>query len=111
MEVDVIEYRVGDDKVHAPRKLPGLHHVSDVTLKRGITGDLSLWEWVQRTLVGDPDRRAVQIRLIDARAEPVLSFRLHEAWPVAFTGPTLVAGGSQVAVETLVLCHERLEIV
>jgi T4-like virus tail tube protein gp19 len=34
MEIGVAEYRNGNDRENAPRKLPGLARVADVTLKR-----------------------------------------------------------------------------
>ena len=38
MSVDVIEYRNGNEKENSVRKLTGLTHVDDVTLRRGIVG-------------------------------------------------------------------------
>ena len=44
MEIDVIEYRNGNDVER--RKLPGLRRYSNVVLKRGVTGSLGLYEWI-----------------------------------------------------------------
>ena len=61
MSVDVIEYRNGNEKENNPRKLTGLARVSDVTLKRGIIGSLSLYQWLDQIRNGDqaalPQRR------------------------------------------------------
>jgi phage tail-like protein len=43
--VDVIEYRNGNSKENTPIKLTGLNRVTDVTLRRGLIGSLSLCQW------------------------------------------------------------------
>jgi phage tail-like protein len=53
MQVDVIEYRTGNAKENNPIKLTGLERVSDVTLKRGIIGSLSLYQWLDQIRNGD----------------------------------------------------------
>src|SRR5438067_10218118 len=53
MSVDVIEYRNGNEKENNPRKLTGLARVGDVTLKRGIIGSLSLYQWLDQIRNGD----------------------------------------------------------
>ena len=106
--IDPIEYRNGNDKGQTSRKLPGLRHYGNVTLKRGVVGDLRLWEWIESD---PPDRRNVVITMLDEQRAPVLRFVLHDAWPCRWVGPTLNAkGGSDVAIEALELCHERLEV-
>ena len=40
----------------------------------------------------------------------MLRWHLRDAWPVKFEGPTLNATGNEVAIETLELAHEGLEI-
>lgn len=105
--IDPIEYRNGNDKTPAARKLPGLRHYSNVTLKRGVVSDLRLWQWISSE---PPDRRTVVITLLDQQRVAVLRYVLHDAWPCKYEGPRLNAKGSDVAIETLELCHERLEI-
>ena len=43
-EITVVEYREGADKSSATRKLPGRVRYGNLVLKRGVTGDLALWE-------------------------------------------------------------------
>ena len=45
----------------------------------------------------------------EARA-PVASFRFVEGWVVKYEGPTLTASGNDVAIETLEIAHEGLEL-
>src|ERR1700712_4167321 len=96
--IDPVEYREGNDPQLHTRKLPGLRHYSNVTLKRGITADLRLWQWIA---AGPPHPRTVTTTMLDQRREPVLRFVLHNAWPCRWTGPKLNAKRSAVAIETV----------
>src|ERR687897_3218385 len=46
MEVTVAEYRNGNEKENSVRKITGLNKATDVTLKRGVIGSLSLYAWL-----------------------------------------------------------------
>ena len=108
--IDVVDYRTGDQKENSAQKLPGLNRYADVTLKRGLTQDLSLWNWINSVLQGTVLRTTVVITLLDQSDNPVLSWKLTNAWPCRWTGPALVANSSEVAFESLEICHEGLEI-
>ncbi len=105
--VDVVEYRNGNDRSDSVRKLPGLRRYSTLVLKRGVTGDLRLWEWISRT---PPDARTVTITLVDETRAPVLRYVLSGAFPTRYEGPELDAQASDVAVETLELTYEGLRV-
>jgi phage tail-like protein len=111
-----IEYREGADATNAPRKLPGIEKYSNVTLKRGLTGSLALWNWRKEVRDGGstfPPARTVVIKLLDEkhnRDRPAMTFTLRSAWPTKLTGPSLNAKGNDYAVEQLDLAHERLDI-
>jgi phage tail-like protein len=109
-EIEVIEYREGADRVNTARKLPGLAKYPNVTLKRGITGSTDLFEWWKSLRDGQVVRRNVTITLLDEQRQAVYRWLLRSAWPVKIEGPTLNASGNEVAIETLELAHEGLEI-
>lgn len=110
--VDVIEYRTGNSKVNEPMKITGLTRVSDVTLKRGVIGSLSLWQWFTEIRTGDPNAvRTVTIQLQNEdRSETVLTWRLLRARPVKHVSGPLEAVGTDIAIEELVLAYERLDL-
>ena len=110
MSIDVVEYRAGDAKLNTEQKLPGLTKATDVTLKRGLTRDLGLWNWIYNASNGNLNRTNVAITLLDQTEQPVLVWKLRNAWPSKWTGPALNAGASDVAMEELVLVHEGLEM-
>jgi phage tail-like protein len=109
-EIEVIEYREGADRVNTARKLPGLAKYPNVTLKRGVTGRTDLFEWWKSVRDGQVQRRNVTITLLDEQRQPVVRWLLRNAWPVKIEGPSLNATGNEVAIETLELAHEGLEI-
>lgn len=109
-EITLIEYRQGNDRENRVRKLPGLHKVSDVTLKRGVMGLTNFWDWVKATRTSPATARPVLITMMDEMQEPVLRWKLINARPMKWTGPTFAAkGGSDVAMEELVIAAEGFE--
>ena len=107
--IDVIEYRNGSEDITV-RKLPGLVKYSNITLKRGVVGDLSLWQWLSTVRQGEAQRRDGVIVLLNERREPVLRIRFRRGWPCRLEGPTLNGQSNDVAIETLEICHEGLDI-
>jgi phage tail-like protein len=111
-EITVAEYRNGNDRVNHVRKVPGMHKVSDVTLKRGIVNSTDLWAWISLTRTASVNaQRAVTVTLLDEARNAVQSWRLRGVIPLKYSGPSLSAkGGGDVAMEELVLSAEDFEI-
>ena len=111
-EMKVSEYRNGNEKENHVRKIPNVHTVSDVTLKRGIVSSKELWTWIQSVRTDGPGaKRNVVITLRDEAGKDVQSWKLSGVMPLKYTGPTLAAkGGGEVAMEELSLSAEGLEI-
>ena len=110
VEVEVIEYREGTDKVNSVRKLPGLVKYTNITLKRGFTADMSLWNWFKSVVNGQVQRTTGSIVLLDAARNEVARWNFVNAWPSKWEGPRLCAKTSEVAIETLVIEHEGLDL-
>jgi phage tail-like protein len=112
MSVDVIEYRNGNDKENNVRKLPGLHRVGDVTLKRGIIGSLDLYQWIDQVRNGDVGAvRNVTIQLqSEDHTQIVQTWKLLRARIVKHVSGPLNAKATDVAMEELTLAYERLEL-
>jgi phage tail-like protein len=109
-EVAVIEYRSGGDRFNSVRKIPGLTKYTNIVLKRGVSGDLALWQWINQAIQGNVQRLDGAIVLLDEARNPVLRWRFRRAWPCRYEGPSLSAKGNDAAIETLEICHEGLEI-
>lgn len=111
-EITLMEYRQGNDVENRVRKVPGLHKAGDVTLKRGIMGLKSFWDWINIVRRDPEHKRTVHIVLQDEQHNPVLAWKLINARPMKWTGPTLAAkGGSDVAIEEMTFSAEGIDIV
>ncbi len=112
MEITVAEYRNGNEKDNAVRKITGMYKVPDVTLKRGVIGALDLYEWLDQVRNGDQAQlRTITIQLLsEDRGTVAMEWRLLNARPIKYTGPSLNGKGTDVAIEELVLACERIEL-
>ena len=109
-EVKFSEYRNGNDRENHVRKIANTNTTDDVTLKRGIIGDLRLFTWLKNTREGVYDPRTVTVTLLDEARAPVCQWTLRVAQPKKWVGPTLAAkGGGEVAMEELHLVAERID--
>ena len=90
---DVVEYRAGH-----------------IVLKRGVTADRSLWDWRREAAAGVLRRVTGAIVLLDPARRPVARWTFYSGWPTKWEGPGFDAGGNEVAIETLEIAHEGLEV-
>jgi phage tail-like protein len=110
-EVKFAEYRNGNDKENHVRKIANLNTTNDVTLKRGVIGDLRLFEWLRATREGNHDPRTVTVTLLDEARAEVCQWILRRAQPKKWLAPTLAAKGSESAMEELGLVAEQIDFV
>lgn len=108
-ETDVIEYREGNER-GGVRKIPGLAKFTNIVLKRGLTRSRDLWNWRKVIIDGGVDRRSGVIVVLGDNHTPVARFQFHEGWPSKWEGPRFNARASEVAIETLEIAHEGLEV-
>jgi phage tail-like protein len=109
--VDVIEYRNGNERENSVRKLVGLNHVGNLTLRRGLMGSLRLYQWINEVRNGNGGLRTVTLHLQNEDLSGIVTtWKLIRARPVRYTTGPLKARGCDVAVEELVLAFERLEM-
>ncbi len=106
---DPIEYREGTDGLSA-RKLPGLNKYSNITLKWGMTDDTEMWDWHKKASQGAIQRKNGSIVLLDDSGAEKLRWNFRDAWPTKWTGPSFNSTGNEVAIETLEIAHEGLEL-
>lgn len=106
----VVEYREGNDPP-TPRKLAGLNEYGSLELRYGVTTDaIELAEWRRLVEDGKVDeaRRSIAVVLLDEEGSPAARWELRNAWPTRYAAPTLDAGRSAVAIETLDVACEGL---
>jgi phage tail-like protein len=109
VEVAPIEYRTGPEDITV-RKLPGLKKFSHITLKRGIIADLAFWNWILDAMKGKILRTEGSVLLLDENRQEVMRWNFKRGWPSKWTGPSLNAKNNEIAMESLEISHEGLEI-
>lgn len=108
-EVKYAEYRNGNDKENHVRKIAGTNSTDDVTLKRGVIGDVKLFDWLKATREGTHDPQTVTIRLLDEARAPVCAWVLHAAQPKKWTLGALAAKDGDTATEEMVFTCQRID--
>ena len=109
-EVKFSEYRNGNDRENHVRKIPNINSTDDVTLKRGVIGDLRLFNWLKSTREGTITPQTVTITLLDEARSPVCQWVLRSAYAKKWVGSALSAkGGGEVAMEELHITAERID--
>jgi phage tail-like protein len=107
---EVIDYREGSDRSHV-RKLPGLTKFGNVTLKRGVSTSLELFNWHLQVVRGQLSnaRKNVIIVVLDDAGQDVARFQVSDAWPTKYDPGDLNAKGNEVFIESLELANEGIE--
>lgn len=92
--------------------LPGRRKAGKVTLKYGLTTDLSLLPWYQETLDESFNnyRQSVSITLKMTDRTDLITWDLENAIPSKITWPALKTSDNAVAIETLELAYQGLTI-
>ena len=108
-ETGIIEYREGHENITVS-KLPGLKKFANISLKRGFTDNNKLWEWRKKVMEGQTKRQSGSIVLLNEAREETVRWNFRKAWPSRWEGPNFNAKGNEVAIETLELTVESLEL-
>lgn len=111
VSLDVIEYRDGASPEYSKIKMPGMTKFSNITLKRGtFLNDNEFYSWFNTVQMTTIERRNITISLLNENHEPVMVWKVKNAFPVKVQSTDLKADGNEVAIETLELAHEGLTI-
>lgn len=111
IELQSIDYREGSSLEYHVSKMPGIPQFSNIVLKRGVfRADNEFFQWLNTVRKNNIERRDLTISLLNEEHEPVMVWKVKDAWPCKVEGPTLNSTGNEVATETIELCHEGLAI-
>jgi len=109
--VDPVEYRDGNSRDLHPVKLFGLRKYSNIMLKRGFTLNRELWVWYRNVVNGVADRRNGSVILLDEEHNDVVRWNFREGWICKWEGAAMNATQNEVAIESIEICVERVELV
>jgi phage tail-like protein len=109
VETDVVEYRDGSSPEFHKIKMPGMQKFGNITMKRGIfQGDNDYYKWWNTVALNTIERRDVTISLLNENHEPVVVWKVKNAWPSKVQSTDLKSDDNGVAIETIELAHEGL---
>lgn len=111
------ENEVVESKASGPKgefiikKIPGRMKWNNITLKRGITDSMDMWQWRKLIEKGEIEqaRKNGSIVMFSTSGKEMARWDIVNAWPSKLTGPTANATNNEVAIEELELTHEGYE--
>lgn len=108
MKVETETMREGGEYAFTYLLPKGITH-PNIVLKRGLPVVSKLSEWVRTSMENfDFKPLLVTISLMDEDKKPILTWQVHQAWPVEWSLNTLNASNSEIVVETLTLAYAHL---
>ena len=110
-EHEVIEHKIVDEKGRESiQKIPGRLKWQDITLKRGITDNMDIWDWRDQVVQGKVNdaRRNGSVIMFNQGLEEVARWNFENAWPSKVSGPSMKSDSNEFGVEELVIVHEGL---
>lgn len=110
-EHELIEHKVVDEKGRESiLKVPGRLKWQDVTLKRGITNNMDIWDWREEVVQGHVDdaRHNGSIVMFNQALEEVARWNFVNGWPLKVSGPSMKSDSNEFGIEELVITHEGL---
>ncbi len=111
VETEVVEYRHGASPEYSKIKMPGMQKFSNITLKRGtFASDNEYFNWWNSVKLNTIERRDITISLLNEEHEPVVTWKVKNAWPTKVQSTDLKADGNEVAIESMEIVHEGLTI-
>jgi len=98
-------------------KLPGRMTWPNLTLKRGITQNDTLLEWMNKssgeqfTAAGNSlERKSAAITLLGPSGDRLRAWEIDGAFPVKWTGPSFAVTSTDMAVEELEITHHGFRV-
>jgi phage tail-like protein len=109
IEVETMEYAEGGNNTFV-HTLPTRRHYPPIELTRGLTDQSALLQWF--SLVYDQNQAPtdIMISLMQQSGTPHTKWAASNAYPTRWTGPELTANSGQIAMESLTIVHQGLQV-
>ncbi|WP_199442202.1 phage tail protein [Umezawaea beigongshangensis] len=114
VEEEVVEVRqVTSDGKQIIRKQPGARQSGEITIVRGLDKSSSFTDWIKETLnkgAVNAARQNLTIEIKDSESQTVRRIQLMQGWASKWEGPSLKAGESSAATETVTITFEEIVV-
>jgi len=109
-ETEVIQQKVVNSETGESiiRQIPGRLTWTPVTLKRGVTSSMDIWEWRQAVVDGKIEEARINCSVIayDQENTEIARWNFDNAWPSKVVGPEMDAGSADYMIEDVTIVHE-----
>jgi phage tail-like protein len=95
--------------MHMPAQAPA----ATLTLKKGVvrgTSVAALYGWISGIQTNQVEKKDIFIRLCDENGDPVISWKVTNAFPTKLEAPTFDANSNDAAVESMELTADGISI-
>lgn len=92
-------------------KIPGSLSYSNITLRRGLTISMTLWDWLTAVQEGKwgEQRRNGALVIYNQAAQEQFRFEFKNAWPSSYSIADLKVGGGEHEIEEVEIVVEELK--
>ena len=105
-ELDVLEYREGSSNEYFKKKMPGMHKLSNITLKRGVFhDDNEFYEWYNTVALNTVDKRDMTISLLNEEHQPALVWVVKDCFIISLKCTDMNADENANAIETVEIAN------
>ncbi len=111
-ETEVVEHKIVSEKGETIiQKIPGRLTWNPVTLKRGVTSVLDIWNWRKDVVQGNIEKARTNCSIIAYSQDnkPLARWEFVRAWPSKVVGPEMDSGSTNYMVEEVTIVHEGME--
>ena len=109
--LDPVDYREGTDGPRHVRKLFGLAKYGPLSFKWGLTDNTDLFTWFQNNVtMKKKDVRDGAVILQDELHNDVVRWNFENGWISKWEGPPMNATSNDVAIASIEICVEYVEI-
>jgi phage tail-like protein len=108
--IEIFDYKEGGVNYYV-HKFAGRASYSNIVLKHGVIFKYDdMWKWHNDWVTGKSKRKDGIIVLQDEARRPAKLWRFKRGIPSKWTGPQLNGAQSNVAMESLEIAHEGLDL-
>lgn len=114
VEEEVVEVKqVSSDGKQIIRKQPGARQAGEITITRGLDKSSEFTKWIKETLnkgAVNSARQNLTIEIKDSEGSTVRRIQLLQGWASRWEGPSLKAGESSPATESVTIVFEEIVV-
>jgi phage tail-like protein len=113
IEYEPVTYKHGLSFVMGAKIIPGMRQPIKLTMKRGIVKQRELfYRWLRDTYANPfkSTKQDILIDLCDEAGASIIRWKIHGALPIKIDAPTFDANSNEVAIETIEVIAQDLQI-